>query len=69
MIKPRSVLVDTFLLEQSNAHVEQLKESLAAVLAILKRDGGFRTPKQQATLRGARALLVELGAAVNREDT
>lgn len=61
-------LIDVFALEQSSAHVEQLKESLANVLAILKRDGGFRTPVQQATIRGARALLVELGEAVNRED-
>ena len=31
------------------------------LLAILKRDGGFRTPVQQSTIRGVRALLVEHG--------
>ncbi len=61
--------IDVYALEQSHANVEQLTEACTALLAILKRDGGFRTPKQQATIRGARALLVELGVGVNREDT
>ena len=35
--------------------------TLGRVVAILERDGGFRTPTQQRTLRGARALLAEHG--------
>lgn len=35
--------------------------ALRKVLAILDRDGGFRTPRQMATMRGARVLIAELG--------
>lgn len=37
---------------------------LARVVAILRRDGGFRTPRQQATIREANAVLVENGRGV-----
>jgi len=62
MIKPRN-----HALELEDARVASLTEACAGLLAILDRDGGFRTAKQQATMRGARALLVELGERVDRE--
>ena len=34
---------------------------LRRLLAIIDRDGGYRTAEDQATIRGARALLRELG--------
>lgn len=45
----------------ARAERDEAIEALRGVLAILKRDGGFRTPRQQATMRAARALLVEHG--------
>ncbi len=35
---------------------------LRRLLAIIDRDGGYRKPEDQATIRGARRLLAELGA-------
>lgn len=35
---------------------------LRRLLAIIDRDGGYRTAEDQATIRGARRLLAELGA-------
>ncbi len=61
----KPLVIDIHALEQSHANVEQLTKACEGLLAILKRDGGFRTPTQQATIRGARALLVELGAKDN----
>lgn len=55
-------------IEITDARVASLTKAVTALLEILKRDGGFRTPNQQATIRGARALLVELGTTINRED-
>ncbi len=54
--------------ELEDARVATLARVLGEVLAILKRDGGFRTPVQQATIRGARALLAEIGSGLDRED-
>ncbi len=54
--------------ELESARVAQLVETCEDLLAILKRDGGFRTPKQQATMRGARALLAECGGKSSGED-
>jgi hypothetical protein len=39
-------------------------KTVKALLAILKRDGGFRTPTQQATMRGAEAMLAEMGQSI-----
>lgn len=35
---------------------------LRRLLAIIDRDGGYRKPEDQATIRGARRLLAELSA-------
>lgn len=45
----------------TSAQLEEALSLLAALIAIFERDGGYRRPKQQATLRAARALLVERG--------
>ncbi len=54
--------------ELESARVQSLVEVVWDLLAILKRDGGFRTMNQMKTIRGARALLAECGAASSGED-
>ena len=39
-------------------------ETVKALLAILRKDGGFRTPTQQATMRGAEAMLAEMERSI-----
>ena len=43
----------------ARARRDDALDALRGVLAILDRDGGFRTPKQQAVMRGAKALIAE----------
>jgi len=45
----------------AKAQRDEALDALVRVLAILARDGGFRTSRQQATIRGARALVAEVG--------
>ena len=44
-----------------DARIAAALDALAGVLAILARDGGFRTARQQQTIRAARALMTEMG--------
>lgn len=65
MIKP----IDVFAIEESAAKVQALAKTVADLLDLLKRNGGFMWPQDQALCRRARAELVEMGCTVNREDT
>jgi hypothetical protein len=49
--------------EKIQAEKNALQEALACVLALISREGGFRHAEDQALLRGARALLAEMGVA------
>lgn len=56
------------VIEVNDARVEMLAKTVSDLLAMIKRDGGFLWPVDQALLRRARAELAELGKHVNRED-
>jgi hypothetical protein len=43
-------------------------DAAADLLAILRRDGGFRTARQQSTIRGVVALLSEHGRSVRGQE-
>jgi hypothetical protein len=45
----------------AEAERDALREALVAVMGILDKDGGFRTPRQQKAMRGAKALIAETG--------
>lgn len=49
------------LLEERDAQVDQLTEALKRVMRIALRDNPFMRDEDQAELRGARALLAEIG--------
>lgn len=47
-----------------SAQCDQALLVLASVVSILRRQGGYMTSEDQATMRGARALLAEHGRSV-----